>query len=124
LFEYAFGQDVDGNPASPKPVSEIKGMEIIQGPFMSQTYELAKTITDKIKKMHPKAQKFYLEKEIYSKDIDSNFLKVMNESGVHAFNGHAFTHVVGKPDLIVIDDDDGQAIIYDFKTSHTSIGDS
>ena len=123
LFEYAFGQDVDGNPASPKPVSEIKGMEIIQGPFMSQTYDLAKTITDKIKKMHPKAQKFYLEKEIYSKDIDSNFLKVMNESGVHAFNGHAFTHVVGKPDLIVIDDD-GQAIIYDFKTSHTSIGDS
>lgn len=125
MMEAAFGKNKDGDIVESLPNDKIGGMEIIiNAALKGQTYEVAKTIAGKIKARHPKAVKIFTEKEIYSKYIDGEFLRVINSiKGVSHANGKPYSSIVGKPDLLVLNED-GSVDLYDWKTSHGSIGNS
>jgi exonuclease VII large subunit len=119
-MESAFGKS-KGEILDPLPTGNLPGMNIIQGVMASQTYDMCKDIAETIKKRHPNAKAIYTEQEVYSKQVDGEYLKVINAI-TQIKSGH-YTHVKGIFDLIVIDKD-GVVHIYDYKTVTKEFGNS
>lgn len=127
LMQNAFGNPKDGEILDPLPDDKgTEGMKIIHlsgSTFKSQTYAMCKDVAKKIKDRHPRAKAIYTEKEVFSKQVDGEYLKIVNAiANVKAKNGQ-FTHIKGIFDLIVIDEK-GIVHIYDYKTTSKEFGNS
>jgi hypothetical protein len=91
MMENAFGASKDGSISDPLSDKDgSAGMEIIHDSGLrSQTYDMCKNIAGMIKARHPRAKAIYTEKQVYSKHVDSEYLKILNAvENVKSKSGH------------------------------------
>lgn len=124
LMESAFGKS-KGEILPPVDGNNLPGMKIMtESAFQAQSYQMCKDIAETIKRRHPNAKAIYTEQRVYSKQVDGEYLKILNAvESLSTKSGAQFTHITGVFDLIVIDEK-GIAHIYDYKTNTKEFGNS